>query len=146
MEDQNDKPEAEEPEEKFMPVPAKTPEELKEIAMGLIENRYFCDLQLKQSDYVDMLPHVFIPIALGAFRTVDLKTLGMIYASWDDRLDRAINGYPIFHACHLLNTEDAAKVMEMYQRMRAAMEDVAGEKKEVKDGKEGSEAAAGEEH
>jgi len=102
-------------------VPAKTPAELHQLATGIVQGRIFTDRHL---DDVKLLPKVFLPIVLGAFRDVDPNTVGMIYADMGSATGMAVNGYPMFRACAVLNKSDAITVYKLVAAMHTALKNV----------------------
>jgi hypothetical protein len=86
----------------------------------------YCDgaIWTSQDVRAEDVGHVFMPIALGAFRdwtAPELAQLGVIYASMrplgpDDIADQttgwAVNGRPMFASCRVMHRDDWARAVE----------------------------------
>jgi hypothetical protein len=76
-----------------------------------------------------MIPLIFMPVALGAFKDfteVELKDIGMLYQSYDEAVGRGINGFPTFMSVQVMSKADAEKVFEMVQKLTEAEKTVTG--------------------
>lgn len=96
----------------------KTEEELKQIAMDLVDGKIFSILQLKNPSDVDM---VFMPIALGAFSELtkeQIEDIGLIYEYLDKAGPRAVNGNPCFMSFQYLSREPSMKVLELAKKYK----------------------------
>lgn len=100
-------------------------EKIKEVAQGLIQNKYFMSDQLPEH-MKDQLHLVFMPLVF--MKKDALKKM----ADWDvvclyeeNRLamPRGINGLPIFPSCSMLTREDYKRVIEVEGKLRKAMND-----------------------
>lgn len=100
------------------PVPPTSEDELNKIVQGILTNQVFTSNHVQN---VDMIPMVFMPIALGGLADVDLNTLGGIYEYMDKASPRSINGYPTFFSCRLVNREDWQRVGEAVRKGQEAL-------------------------
>jgi len=92
---------------------------LKEIALGIVEGKIFCDRQVENKD---LLPHVFMILALMDDKTADQlkhQNICMIYEYMDKAGPGAVNGFPCFMSMRTLNKEDTEKVMKYYEEALA---------------------------
>lgn len=100
----------------------KTEEELKQIAIDLVEGKIFSILNLRSPNDVTM---VFLPIALGAFNECtkeQIEDIGLIYEYLDKAGPRAINGYPSFMSFQYLPRDLSMRVLELsekYKKLKA---------------------------
>lgn len=82
----------------------------------------YCDGKILTSENVrqpDLLPMIFLPIALGGLSGMgerDLKKLGIIWEYYAAAGPRAINGYPTFFSCRLMRIEDWERAVKAIER------------------------------
>ena len=82
-----------------------TDKELKQIAWDIHSSKIFCDLMIRESEKVRMIPTIFLPMVF--MDTEDLakfveSDVGMLYEYMDKAGPRSINGYPQFLAFLIL--------------------------------------------
>lgn len=97
--------------EKFE-LPNKTDAELREFVNAVLAGEIFTSAQLSEHEQRNLLPLVFMPIALGAFADVpeeQLKDIGVLYASMKSAAPRSINGLPMFFEVRTLSRNDWAR-------------------------------------
>lgn len=95
-----------------------SPQELKNLAIGLMAGTIFSSMSIKDND-VDLLGVIFMPIYFGLFAEQtfyeEIKDVGLIYEKMSNAGPRCVNGYPTFFSCELLHIkyfDDLQKVME----------------------------------
>lgn len=98
-------------------------EDMKKTVMGLATGDIFAGCMVHDPDLLSM---VFMPIALGALTDIDLSDVGDIIADMKDAGPRAINGYPMFAQCRLVQKDDWDVIIERVAKTRAALEAAAG--------------------
>lgn len=84
----------------------KTDDELKALAMDIVDGKVFTDQMLTSG--VD-IPMVFMPIILGGLKELteeEKKDVAMIYEYLDKAGPRSINGNPCFFSLRILFRED----------------------------------------
>lgn len=98
----------------------------------------YCDGKILVAEQVpkDLLPMVFMPIALGCFadwKEGHLNQIGTIWERLDSRniMPRSINGYPMFGSLRILRTEDWERAKKAISREMTRREEA---KKTVLDG------------
>jgi len=97
------------------PVSSKTHEELKQIAMDLVDGKIFTDRSIDQTDS-RLFASIFMPVMFGCFNDKDINTVGLVYEYLSEAGPRSINGYPIFMSLRMLNREDTQIMSEMAQK------------------------------
>lgn len=103
----------------------KTDEEIKTIALGLIDGSLFCDRQIRPQERDMMMQMVFMPlIFLGETEIKHMvdNEADMLYSEMKDAMPTGINGYPCFGSFRWLDRSDTAKVLDKYQKIKAAMD------------------------
>lgn len=109
----------------------RTDDELKKLAMELVQNQIFMSDQLRRPDDLTM---VFIPLLMLSEEQIEqLKKEEVVhfYAYNKDALPRSVNGYPCFMTAHTLNREEYRKVYEYEGKIRAAMGEAIDGKKDA---------------
>lgn len=96
-------------------IPSKPPKEIKQIAMDMAEGKVFTSNHIPE-DQIDMLPKIFMVIALGGIHPEHTKNLGMIYEYISEAAPMAINGFPSFFSHKMLNRSDTTKLWELYNK------------------------------
>lgn len=103
----------------------KTPKELKEIAVGIVEGNIFSSLSIPPGEADNLIHLIFMPlIFLTDEQREELiaKKPAVIFAHLKDAGPRAVNGYPIFMNMEVLGREEAdqlVKYMEEYVSWRS---------------------------
>lgn len=98
------------------------PEEIDRIALDLFKGQIFTSAHLKPED-LELFWTIFMPFALHENPTELLKGVGLVYEYLEKAGPRTINGYPIFFSAHLLNIEDAEKVLLKYKALEEAAQE-----------------------
>lgn len=115
---------------KYVP---KSDAEIRELAQDLYQGRIFTDRHIKKGDEERALT-VFMPLAFLKPKDVqDLKknNIGLFYEYLSEAGPRSVNGYPTFASFNALSQDDAKRLFETYEKIKAAVENVIGaEKKE----------------
>ena len=99
----------------------KKDEVLKEIALGILEGRIFCDRQI---DNKDLVPQVFMILALMDENTAEQlkeQNICLIYEYMNKAGPVGVNGMPVFMSMRCLNREDTEQMLRYYgeaQKMR----------------------------
>jgi hypothetical protein len=103
---------------------SKTDDELYQIAMGMFQGRLFTDRQCQNPRDVSM---VFMPLAFMGEENSDylkprgitrgVTSLGMIYEDMSKAGPSSINGNPVFFSMQYVSPAEAAKVIEIYNRL-----------------------------
>jgi hypothetical protein len=87
-------------------------EELRKLAVDYVENKIFTSTQIREED---LLPTIFMPVLFGLFSgwtKEELKEVGFLYEYLTEAGPRAVNGYPIFFSCRVINRNDAERFRE----------------------------------
>ena len=85
-----------------------TDEKLKTFVNDFLSHKIFSTMHLNQNEK-HMLPHIFLPIALGMLVGASeefIKSIGIIYEYISESGPIAINGFPIFLSCRLMHKDD----------------------------------------
>lgn len=102
-------------------VPRMSDDDLKAFVMG------YCSGLVVTSTMVpkDLLPLVFMPMALGGAADVDTKTLGLIWEFSHARgTGLAVNGWPIFASARLMHRLDVVRAQKAIDRELARRAEV----------------------
>ncbi len=92
----------------------KTDQELKQLAIDIYDNKVFTDRHIREGESAHRIAVIFMPIALGAFKTKEeIDDLGLIYEYYDKASPRAINGYPSFFSFNTL-TKAECEIMSTH--------------------------------
>lgn len=108
-------------------LPRVSDEKLRQFVDDFVSNRIFTSAHLRDVE-VDLLPMIFMPIALGCFAKVQpdtLKNIGVVYEYLDKAGPRSINGKPVFFSLNMLHIEDwkrALVAIEKEQERRKHIE------------------------
>jgi len=89
-------------------LPKLTDDKLREFIDDFVSNRIFTTAHLRDSQ-ADMIPNIFLPLALGCFSKTQpesLDQIGVIYEYYEKASPRSINGLPIFFSFHMLHIDD----------------------------------------
>jgi hypothetical protein len=104
--------------EKYTP---KTDEELKELALGLNQGRFFSSASCRKPEDVGL---VFLPLAMADDAlTEDLKRMEItfVYEDISRALPRSINGMPMFTSMNMLNKADHERLRTINQKIEEAL-------------------------
>lgn len=106
-----------------LPIRALDEQELKQLAMDIVDGKVFTDRHVRKGGEGDM-PMIFMPIALGCFQTEDeanLQKIGMLYEYYDKAGPRSMNGYPVFTSLHIfpqVQLELLEQTMRNYEALK----------------------------
>jgi hypothetical protein len=105
----------------------KAHEELKQIAMDLVDGKIFSDRHLGESNQ-SMLGSVFMPIVLGAFSKMTEEELkegkvSFIYEYLSEAGPMAVNGMPTFFSMRVLNKEETEIMFEYHDKYASLKEE-----------------------
>ena len=103
---------------KLRECPRLTPEEITEVATGLVKGRYFTAAMCPP----DMIPMVFMTLALGGLGDIDPETVGNIIENLDKAGPHSINNYPTFLSCRAIHKDDWPVIADKATAAQAAME------------------------
>ncbi len=101
-------------------------EAVNQLALDLVDDKIYTDLHV---DNFDLIPQIFMPIALGALANVreeDVKRIGFCYSRIENRnmAPRTINGHPIFWSVNFVNADDSKKILDKAEKIREARKKV----------------------
>ena len=96
-----------------------TDEQIREIALGLSQNRYFVATQAP----TDLLPVIFMPLGFGALSDIDVSLIGNIIEEYSKAGPRGINGYPMFMSAQIVHVEDWEQITRRYEALTAAIQE-----------------------
>lgn len=103
-------------------IPRLPPEELKKFVIQYLAGDVFTSAQLPEKDS-DLLPMVFLPLALGAldsFSVEACKDIGVCWAYMRETVGtRSINGYPFFGSVRFMHKDDWARASAAILRERS---------------------------
>jgi hypothetical protein len=105
---------------------SKTDDEIKELAKALYRGEIFTSLQVPEHS-MHLLTSIFMPLAfLDVAQRRQLIENGAycFYANMSDAGPRAINGFPIFFSLKYLNKEDSLRLLNKYDAIKKALDDV----------------------
>ena len=105
----------------------KTDEEIKTLADDLIAGRIFTDRHIPESEMPQGLGMVFLTVALAGKETIEAwmkAKVTLFYEYLNQAGPRSVNGMPIFMSHRVLNVDDAARLFDLYHKMKAAMDAV----------------------
>lgn len=108
---------------------SKTKEELKKIAMDIVDCKIFTHTMLNSHSDMGM---VFMPIMLGAFSEMseeEKNDIGLIYEYYSEAGPRGFNGNPMFMSCSWLNKADTKEMFEIAQKYAKIKEQFENENK-----------------
>ena len=97
-------------------------EQVNQLALDLVDDKIYTD---RHVDNFDLIPQIFLPIALGALANVreeDIKRIGFCYSRIENKnmAPRTVNGHPIFWSVAFVNQGDAKKIMDKAEKIREA--------------------------
>jgi hypothetical protein len=93
-------------------------EEKKKFVLALVNGGVFTDHHIRKPE---MIPMVFMPIALGALSGSSesyIKSIGLIYEYMDAAQSRSIDGMPTFFSCRMMNVADAEECLAAYNELK----------------------------
>lgn len=101
-----------------------TEKEIADLANDMYRGMIFTDRHVQRPEDV---PSVFMPLIFMRKEFIEkLKANppGMIYEYFSEAGPRSINGMPIFWSFRMINIEDTKKVIERYNKIKHAVEDL----------------------
>ena len=101
-----------------------TDDEVKAIAVGILQREIFTDRHINESCTVEQ---IFMPLIMLNKQLVDeLKSdpPGIIYEHLSEAGPMAINGNPMFMSMHVASIKDAERIWQYYNRLTTAIEGV----------------------
>lgn len=101
----------------------KTDDEIKEIALGLLANRYFTSPQVDTNP--DLMRTIFMPLAFCKAEHLTQmveQNINFIYEEYAKAGPASMNGYPTFFSMQLLNVDDCKKVFLLFENLRDAQQ------------------------
>jgi len=102
-----------------------TPEQIKEVAKGMIQNRYLFSTQIPKGQE-SLFPIIFMPLAFASkkiLKEMKDKRVSVLYEEISKAVpNRSINGFPFFPSMRTMTLEDYNEAVEMYERMKSAMD------------------------
>ena len=96
---------------------ALTDEQIYELAQELIAGRIMLSSQVPEN----LLLSVFMPLALMDQKDIP-KDLHTVYGHMKNTFGRAINGYPIFSSCGMLNKEETKRLIGKAKQLQSALD------------------------
>jgi hypothetical protein len=103
----------------------KTDDELKQIAIDILEGRIFTDQMVRELDKNGpIIGSIFMPLLWGALKDTpeeELKDIAIIYEYLDKAAPRSVNGYPTFFSFCIMGRDDFEVMYEFgkaYKKMR----------------------------
>lgn len=102
----------------------RTNEEIKKIALDVLQGRIFCD---RMVDAPEMVTSVFMP--LGLMEHKDLKALAkrnpqLIFEYLDKAMPMGVNGMPMFTSMQYLDEQEFDVFKDYFEEYKAAMDGV----------------------
>ncbi len=97
---------------------------LREFIRDMIADKIFTCHHIRETN---LLGSIFIPITFGAFADWTEAEVEEIGAVWEHRSQagpRAINGYPMFFSCRLINKADWEKALKIMKREKARLKEL----------------------
>ena len=102
--------------------------DLKQLAQDLLAGRIFTDRHMPEGEKAHL---VFMPLtflneeqAKQFQEGVKNESIYMLYEYMDQAGPRTINGMPIFMSYRVLNKQQAEKMIEYYNKIKKAIDDV----------------------
>jgi hypothetical protein len=101
-------------------------DKLKEIARDMAMGKIFCDrhIPINQPQLFSQIFMTFLFLDIGPETGESMLDIGLVYEYLDKAGPRSVNGFPIFHSCAVLLTDDAKKMWEYYEKYRTAIDAV----------------------
>jgi hypothetical protein len=103
-------------------IPSMTEDEIKNFAKAVFRNEVFISQQIKATD-MHLLSSIFMALALGGlagFTEKALDDIGTIWEYYNKAGLRAINGYPMFMSCRIMNMADWDKAVGYLKKLEDA--------------------------
>lgn len=110
---------------------------LRQLAADIADDKIFTHRHIPEGQS-EMVPRVFMPIALGAFKDTpqeELENIGLIYEYYSAAGPRGINGYPCFFSFRTLTVEETKK-MEYFYKIYVSMKETFLGTEDTKEDKE----------
>ena len=105
--------------------PSRPREELKDIAMGIIQGNIFHSIQIRQHD-MHLLQSIFMPlIFLDEVQFREMREAGVysFYGTVSGQ-SRSINGYPMLMNMGWMTKEETDQLIEIYNRIQQVFKDL----------------------
>lgn len=102
----------------------KTDEELKQIALDMLHGKIFTDRHCKD---LNELRSSFLILALmdpETMKKMEEDKINFVYEYYDQAGPRSANGRPIFLSCRCLDETESKRMLEFYEKMKAAVQAV----------------------
>lgn len=97
------------PEATPVEIPFLEPEELHELATGILTGQVFSDrtvmASVPEDRVVQTLGMIWMPLGLGVLQGRDPSNIGLIYSWLRDAGPRSVNGFPIFYSMNLVHKD-----------------------------------------
>ena len=100
-----------------------TEEELKTLALDISEGKVFGSWMLPPDQAENLMPVVFMPLALGAAEKIQEVDLWGIYEYVDKATRRTVNGYPLFTSFKMLTQDDCVTLNKYLDKLRQMKEE-----------------------
>ena len=116
------------PEQPKPPKRILTDEQVKEVAQGLLNNKYFISSMIAAGEGTDFLGCVFMPLGLMKIEQLEkLMEEGacIFYEEWSKAGPRSVNGYPIFFTMRYMSEEDYRLVDKFFFKLKETQEALA---------------------
>jgi len=97
-------------------IPRLTDAALADFVLAYCDGKILTSANVRQ---LNLLPMIFMPIALGALSDFSERTLGKIGVIWEYYSaagPRGVNGYPTFFSCRLMRVEDWERAVKAIDR------------------------------
>lgn len=99
--------------------PNRTKQELKQIAMDLLDDKIFSDRHLREGEAPTMMQMIFMPLVFMDEQQMPLflaQRPNFIFEYTDKAGPRSVNGYPIFFSMQYLNEEESKIMFDYYDK------------------------------
>ena len=102
----------------------RTDEELKKIAMDIVDDKIFTSDMVRNPSEIGM---VFMPVLLGGLKDMDedkKKDVRVLFEYYSEAMPRGINGYPTFPSVQILFKEEVPiiqKYVDKYVQLKEYM-------------------------
>jgi hypothetical protein len=95
-----------------------TDAELKQLAVDISEGKVFGSWMLPPERAQDLMHVVFMPLALGADKTIQEADVWGVYQYTDKATRTTKDGFPLFMSFKILTKEDCAKLAPLLDKLR----------------------------
>jgi hypothetical protein len=103
-----------------MSIPAKTDEEIRQLALDLLHGRIFTDRHCPDAESIRYVFMVFPFLDGDALDQLRDDPPGLVYEYLDKAGPRSINGLPSFFSMNTLSQADTERVFALVARLRAS--------------------------